>query len=711
VEKCIRRTRGIITAVSRQGRREHRGARQTSRTTRDRTARSVIPSAAAIALGLVLINLFVYSSVRRFDLVNWDDATYITENPTVLGGLSWSSAWWALTTGHSPYWHPMTWLSHLLDVSLFGTDAGAYHVTNLVLHIASTLLLFDIFCRMTGAIWRSAFVAAIFAVHPLHAESVAWIAERKDVLSTLFWMLTVAAYIRYVKHPGWRRYTFVMLAYALALMSKPMVVTLPAVLLLLDVWPLRRLPATSAAPGSGPAARTRNVRILLEKAPLLALALATSVATVIIQHRVGAMAGLTALPWKTRAGNATIGYVAYLWKTIWPTRLAAFYPLFEITTARVAGAALILAAITVAVIGARRRHPHLFVGWFWYVITIAPVIGLLQAGEQGMADRFMYVPMIGLSIMAAWSADALAFRRTASSGLRRHARWMTGALVVVICAFAARAQVAHWENSIALWSHAARVTPRSYIAHENLGQALREGGQLEESKASYQRALQFAPPNSPGYAAVIHNSIGMVLTRQGRIREASEAFAAAVHTNPGFAEAQTNLANTLAADGFEAAVRINPRFAEAQTNLANTLASQGQPAQAIPHYAEAIRLKPDYIEPLVGLGGALLRLGRTAEAVPRYRAALKLDPALAEAHNGLGGALATEGHDEEAMAEYREALRLKPELATAHLNIALLLVKRGDVAEARRHLETALSIDPEYAPARQALRAIAGETR
>lgn len=626
----------------------------------------------------MLLNVCVYASVRHFELVNWDDSTYITENPTVLGGLSWSSVWWALTTGHSPYWHPMTWLSHLLDVTLFGSDAGAYHVTNLVLHTASTVLLFEIFRRMTAALWPSAFVAAMFAVHPLHVESVAWIAERKDVLSTLFWMLTVAAYVGYVRRPAWHRYVLMLIAYALALMAKPMVVTLPAVLLLLDVWPLRRLALAWPTPGGE---GTPPGRILLEKVPLLALALTTSVATVIVQHRVGAMAGLTALPWTTRVANATIGYVAYLWKTIWPTHLAAFYPLFEITAPRVVGAAVTIAAISVAAILLRRRYPWFFVGWFWYVVTIAPVIGLLQAGEQGMADRFMYVPMIGLSIAAAWTfATPAVQRRLHPGGVA-----LVGAMVVIVCAVAARAQAAHWENSVELWSHATRVTPESYIAHENLGQALRERGQLEESRVSYERALRLAPAHSPFYVAVIQNSLGMVLMRQGKIAEAGDRFAAAV--------------------------RINPAFAEAQTNLGNTLAAQGKPAEALDHYREAIRLKPDYTEPLVGIGGALLRLGRAAEAVPHYREALKLDPNLAEAHNGLGGALATEGHDEDAMAEYREAVRLKPDLPTAHLNIALLLIKKGDVADARRHLERALAIDPEYLPAQQALRAISAGSR
>ena len=604
-------------------------------------------------VGLVLLNVFVFAAVRHFELVNWDDSTYITENPTVLRGLNWSTAWWALTTGHSPYWHPVTWLSHLLDVSLFGADPaayGAYHVTNLVLHIANTLLIFELLRRMTADVWRSAFVAAIFGVHPLHVESVAWIAERKDVLSTCFWLLTSLAYLRYARRPSAGRYAAVAGVYALALMSKPMVVTLPVILLLLDVWPLARF--------------TRQA--VLEKIPLLVLAAATSVATVIIQHRVGAMAAFDALPWDIRIANATIGYVAYLWKTVWPTHLAAFYPLFTLTPLRVAAAALFLIGATAIALRERLRRPYVFVGWFWYVIAIAPVIGLLQAGEQGMADRFMYVPMIGILIIAAWMSPP----RLAP----------VGAGLIALCAITARAQTAHWQNSIELWSHATRVTPESYIAHENLGQALREIGQLDAAKASYERALVFAPPRSPGYAAVIHNSIGMVLTRQGRIDEARQSFARAVEINGG--------------------------FAEAQTNLGNALASEGRAAEAIPHYERAIALKPDYTEPRVGLGAALLQSGRAADAVPQYREALKLDPNLAEAHNGLGGALATGGHDDEAMTEYKEALRLKPELPTAHLNIALLYIKKGDLAEARHHLETALQLDPDYAPARKALLAL-----
>lgn len=614
-------------------------------------------------VALLLLNAAIFWNVSSFDLVNWDDPTYITENPTVRRGLSWSTMWWAITTGHSPYWHPVTWLSHLLDVTLFGTNAGAYHVVNLIFHSANTLLLFELLRRTTGALGRSAFVAAVFAAHPLHVESVAWVTERKDVLSTFFLLLTALAYAGYARHPSPRRYLGVMGLFALALMSKPMVVTLPVVLLLFDVWPLQRV-------------MTRS--LIVEKIPLLALALATSATTVIIQYRVGAMAGLEALPWTTRVGNAAIGYVAYVWKTIWPWPLAAFYPLFDITPLRVAGALIAAAALTLAAFRVRANHPYVWVGWLWYLVAITPVIGFLQAGEQGMADRFMYVPMIGLLIAASWGARPL----LRHFGVRHESPLRAAAVAVVLVgAIAARAQAAHWENSLTLWSHATRVTPESYIAHENLGQALREAGRLEEARASYERALALAPARSPAYAAVINNSIGLVLARQGRIDEARDRFAAAVQRNPTFAEARTNLGNALAADGRADA--------------------------AIEHYREAIRLKPDYVEPRVGLGAALLRSGRSAEAAIQYRDAIALDPSLAQAHNGLGGALATAGQDEAAMREYREAIRLDPALPTAHHNIALLYMKRGDVAQARRHLETALAIDSGYEPARHALKALA----
>ena len=624
-----------------------------------------------IAVALTALNAFVYAQVRTFAFVNWDDQSYITENPNIPAGLTAHSVWWALTTGYSPYWHPMTWLSHLLDVQLYGLDPGPHHVTSLLIHCVTTVLIFILFRRMTAATGRSAFVAAVFAVHPLHVESVAWIAERKDVLSTFFWTVTLLAYAAYVSRPAPRRYLLVLGLFALALMSKPMVVTLPFVLLLLDVWPFGRV---RLARGDLPAWR----RAVLEKIPLVVLAGATSVATIVVQHRVGAMAGLDALPWHLRASNATVAYVEYAWKALWPTHLAAFYPYHLYAVWQVMAAAAALIAITVAVVQLRERCPYLLVGWAWYLVTLAPVIGLLQAGEQRVADRFMYVPLIGLSVAVSWGVPALA------NEWRRIDRMLPAAAIalVIVCAVAARAQAAHWSDSVALWQHATRVTPDSYIAFENLGQALRERGELAEASTNYQQALVLAPAGSPAYQAVIHNSLGLVLTRQGRYDAAAGHFAEAA--------------------------RLNPQFAEAQSNLGNALAGSGQYAAAADHYRAAVRLKPGFTEALVGLGSALVTEQRAEEAAAAYTDALRADPGLAQAHNGLGAALAMLGQHDRALTEYTEALRLKPDLPTAHLNIAVLQIKDGRLADARQHLEAALAIDPGYEPARQLLARLAG---
>ena len=651
-----------------------RVARRRSKASAPLTPPSTAVSAWLAAGVLTALNLFVYWGVQRFAFVNWDDPTYLTENTNVQAGLSLSNLWWALTTGHSPYWHPLTWLSHMLDVTLYGMDAGPQHVTNLVIHIASTLLLFAVLRRMTSDDGPSAFVAALFAVHPLHVESVAWLAERKDVLSSFFLLATIWAYVRYVERPAPGRYVLVIVAYAMALMSKPMVVTLPFALVLLDVWPLRRIDDAGPA---GPAYRRAR---LVDKIPLLAMALATSVATFVVQKQVGAVAGLSALPLPLRVKNALIGYASYLAATLWPAHLAAFYPLRDIAAWEVVAAAILLVVLTALAWRIRRSHPYVPVGWFWYLVTVAPVIGLMQAGEQARADRFMYIPIVGLFVIAAWGGRDLLRRLAVPS------RASTGAAAVVVVALAsvARAQAMTWSDSVTLWRHAAAVTDGNYIAYENMAQAQRERGQLQDAEANYRHALALAPAHSPGYEAVIHNSLGMVLDREGKDDDARQHFAEAV--------------------------RLSPGFAEGQINLANSLAASGAPAQAVPHFRAAIVLKPELTEARVGLGAALLREKRPVEAAVQYRDALGRDPGLAEAHNGLGGALAMQGRDDEAMTEYEEALRLKP-LASAHFNIALLLIKKGDAANARRHLDTALSIDPGYTPAAQALQAIAAQIR
>lgn len=611
-----------------------------------------------LAVAIAALTIAVYAPVRHFELVNWDDPNYITDNPVVLGGLSWSSVRWAFTTTHSPYWHPLTWLSLLTDVSLYGQDAGGYHVTSLIIHLCTSLLLFLLLRRMTRATRLSAFVAAMFAVHPLHVESVAWIAERKDVLSTLCWALTIWAYLAYVARPDWRRYLGVVALYALALMSKPMVVTLPALLLLLDWWPLRRS-ATAT-------------RLVLEKLPLFAMAAAEGVATMIVQRRVGAVAGLEALPIGARAANATVSYVVYVWKTIWPAHLAAFYPFHAYPAWTIALAAAALAAATAGAFAVRHRAPYVFVGWFWYLIALTPVIGLTQAGEQARADRFMYVPMIGLLIAATWFLARVSWLER----LRAYGSWIA-VLLVIAYAVPARAQVETWADGPTLWRHAAAVVPCNYIAYQDLGEALRDRGQLDAALANIRQAFACVPPRSPGLVAMLRNDAGLVLARQDQAPAAVKEFAEAV--------------------------RLSPNFAEAHNNLGDALATEDRLDEARQQFQLAVQLKPDFVEAQVGLGSTLIKAGRAVDAVPHYKAALALNPNLAEGHDGLGAALAMLGRTDEAMAEYNEALRLRPDLPTAHLNIAVLLIRSGRIDAARQHLLTALSIDPNYEPARQLL--------
>ena len=412
------------------------------------------PRAYATLLALVALTLFVYAPVAHHEFLSWDDPQYITDNPHVLGGLTWPDVRWAFTAYYASNWHPLTWLSHMADVQWYGVAPGPAHLTNLAMHIATTAVLFLVLLQTTRAWAPSAAVAALFAVHPLHVESVAWVAERKDVLSTLLWALTVWTYVTYVRQPGWTRWLAVWGAFVLALLAKPMVVTLPFVLLLLDIWPLGRLRLDEG--GIGGREHIATVRKLVrEKAPLFVLAAASSAVTFYAQRQGGAVAEFEALPFGTRLANAVVTYFVYLQKTIWPARLAAFYPYAPtISAPLVVGGALGLLFISLIAVVAVRQHPYLLVGWLWYVGTLVPVIGVIQVGSQARADRYTYIPLVGVFIACAWLVREVAVR---------HPRWrplLTGAVVLAIgaCAVEARAQTLYWKDSLALWQHAVETT-------------------------------------------------------------------------------------------------------------------------------------------------------------------------------------------------------------------------------------------------------------
>ena len=537
-----------------------------------RTARSL-----GVCVALIAIVLVVFAPVRHHEFLFFDDPLLVTQRPEVLRGLTWQNVWWAFTNGWGCNWHPITWLSHMLDVQLFGLHAGGHHLTSVLLHGANAVLLFGLLQFMTGLVAPSAFVAALFAVHPLHVESVAWVAERKDVLSAFFWMLTLWAWVGYARRPTAARYVAVLVLFVLGLASKPMVVTLPFVLLLLDVWPLGRT--------------ALGMRLVWEKLPLFALAVAVSVVTVLFQQGCRAVTDLDTLPLGLRLQNAPVSYVAYVAKTLWPTRLAAFYPYPRSFPAwQVAGAVGLLAGVSLLAWALRRRG-YVLVGWLWFLGTLVPVIGLVHAGEQALADRFTYIPLIGLFLVVAWGAPDVLRRWP-----RRRLVLPIGAtLVIAACMVAARTQVGYWRNEATVWAHALDVTAGNDLAHNNFGMMLMMEGRIDEAHEHFTEAVRIRPDT-----AVAHVNLGWVLATQG---------------HPDAALAQ-----------YVEALRIDPDQPDAHFNLGIALGKVGRGEEAVFHLEEAVRLRPDRAQYHRVLGRALAERGRSADAIVRYEEALRLAP-------------------------------------------------------------------------------------
>ena len=607
-----------------------------------------------IGLSLAAITAIVYWPVARHDFTNFDDYTFVPENPHVLGGWTLENLRWAFTTFHMSMWHPLTWLSLMVDYRLFGLWAGGYHIVNLLLHITNAVLLFFTLQRMTAATWRSAGVAALFALHPLHVESVAWIAERKDVLSTMFWMLALLFYARYVERPGSWRYGWLCVVFVLGLMSKAMVVTLPFVLLLLDSWPLGRMKQTRAS------------RLFAEKIPLFVLTAGACAIAYWGQHGSGAVVSAAGLPVGARVSNALLSYVGYLTKAVYPAGLAVFYPLRpHLPVGVVVAAGLTLAGITVLVVRSYRDEPWLATGWFWFLGTLVPVIGLVQIGGQAMADRYSYVPLIGFFIVVCWSVPA--WNERAVVGL--------AAIVLIACAVLTRIQIGYWQSDEKLFRHALSVTRDNWLAHNNLGVALRAAGQPEVEITEYRQALQLRPD----YADA-HYNLGVALWEAGYTTEAVAHWEQALRITPGYADAHCNLGVVLAgqeryeeaAGHYEQALEIEPDFTKAHENLGAVLLRLGRAEEAIAHYRRASRLNPNSAATWNNLGVALWQTGQMQEATKSYEEALRIQPDYVEAHYNLGGALEQQGRIREASAQYKEALRLRPDSVEAQKRLMQL---------------------------------------
>ena len=625
----------------------------------------------------------VFGQTVHFEFVNFDDDVYVYKNPQVTGGLNLHGITWAFTHVHSSNWHPLTWLSHVLDCQIYGLNPRGHHLTNILLHTATVILLFLVLRQMTGFMWRCAFVAALFAIHPLRVESVAWIAERKDVLSGLFFMLTIGTYVAYVHHArSVFYYGLTVLMTALALMSKPMVVTLPFILLLLDYWPLKRF--------DQPDRKVTFRYLIIEKIPLLGLAGAVCVITALAQKE-----AMSSPPFSLRLANALISYVTYLEQMISPLNLAVLYPFPDhLALSRIAVAAVILLIISIAAVAMRHRQPWLLFGWLWYLVALLPVIGILQVGAQAHADRYTYLPQIGLYIALAWTMAELCsgrlYRTVVLGGL--------SAAVLIALTFLSHTQTSYWRSSETLWTHDLICTADNLTADINYGNVLLEKGKIDEAVAYYQKALRFKSDNADANV-----SLGYALIQKGKGDEAMPYLQKALEIKPDNPEAHNDLGivsfgkgNTSEAIAhFEKALQARPDYAEAFYNYGNALFQQGDMDGAIIRYQQALRIKPDYVEARYNLGNALFQKGKIDEAILNYQQAIQAKPNYLSATYNLGMAFKQKGKTDDAIAQFRRALELQPDSAETCYNLGNVLVQKGEEAEGITNLQRAVEIKPD----------------
>lgn len=599
-----------------------------------------------IYLGLALATFIAFEQVRLNGFV-YDDNQYIIENEHIQDGLTPRSITWALTTSYAYNWHPLTWISHIFDYQLFGLNPSGHHLTNLLFHIVNTLLLFWVLKKMSKAMWSSVFVAAAFALHPLHVESVAWIAERKDVLSGLFLMLTIAAYIFYTKNTSFVKYLLVFFVFVLGLMAKPMIVTLPFVLLLLDYWPLNRL----------------RWRTVLEKIPLFILTAVSCIVTYVIQQRQGATGLIKDLPVQYRLANAVVSYLRYIGKTVYPKHLAVLYPhpVDGLTMYQLIISLVVLICISGIIFYTAKHRRYLAVGWFWFIGTLVPVIGIVQVGYQAMSDRYTYLPSIGLFIIAGFSAAEIVDRWP-------NRKVTFGALAVLLLSgmlICTRTQVKHWQNNITLFEHAIKVTRNNAVMHNNLGTVFSKRWKMDEAISHYKKALQIEPDY-----ALAHKNLGVVYN--------------------------TRKNNSAAIIHLQKAISLEPGLNDAYYYLAKAFRSQRRFDKAEKYYRMALKFDNDKAKVFNNLGVVLNLQGKTKEAIESFRQSLQLNDDDARTHNNMAVTLESQGMLDKAIDHYRKAVQLEQDYTKAHNNLGMALKIQGKFSEALEHFRKAAYLNPNW---------------
>jgi tetratricopeptide (TPR) repeat protein len=685
-----------------------------------------------LCLALAILTVITFWPLKDCGFINLDDNVYVYENANVQSGLNWNSIRQTFSfelregIGH---WHPVTWLSLMLDYQIFGLNPQGFHLINLLFHVMNTILLFLILCRMTKKLWPSAFVAALFAIHPLHVESVAWITERKDVLSTFFWMLAMGAYSYYVEHPGFRRYFFVLLFFILGLMVKSMLITLPFVLLLLDYWPLQRFQGKKQdhkiqnevfkfetsdkqkkksknkqetleikKPADPGYKRSLIYPLFWEKVPLFVLIILSSIITYIAAQSARAVLS-DMFPLGVRIMNAFISYIAYIGKMIWPSNLAVFYPYQKFLVPwQVLGSVLLLITITLLVIWRAKRFPYLATGWLWYLGTLVPVIGIVQAGGQAMADRYTYIPMIGLFIIVAWGVQDLFKKKNFQKEI-----FLSSSVLSILClSIITWTQVGYWKNSIELWNHTLKVTDYNWFAYNNRGVAYIGLRNYKQAIEDFNRAIAI----KPGYAEA-YNNRGNAYNSLGNYKQAIEDYNRAIKIKPGYAIAYNDRGGAYgnlgqyqqAIEDFNDAIRLKLNDGRVYNNRGVAYAKLGQYQQAIKDYNEAIRLKPNYTDAYNNRKNAYAKFGQQPWAIEDYNEVIRLKPNYADAYNDRGIAYGNLGQYQRAIKDYSEAIRLKLDYADAYFNRGVAYANLGQYQRAIEDYNDAIRLKPDHVEA------------